>query len=605
VVKNVLETDGDLAMVQSKKNSNSGFWKYASHLTYTATGAVSSMQLGNGRWESVQFNSRLQPVQIALGNVSQATNLLKLNFDYGTTQNNGNVLSQTITVPTVGQNQGFTAVQTYSYDSLNRLKSATETISGNQTWKQTFVYDRYGNRRFDETETTTIAGCERAVCNPMVNPLNNRFMDGQGYEYDEAGNLTRDAQGRRFIYDGENKQVEVKDASNGVVGRYYYDGEGRRVKKEVPGTGETTIFVYDAFGRLIAEYSTVVAPLSEAKVSYLTSDHLGSPRVLTEQSGKVYSRRDFMPFGEEIRTPQRTEQLGYGGDAVRQKFTGYERDSESGLDFAQARMFAYRHGRFTSPDPALSSGKETLPQSWNRYVYALNNPLRFTDPLGLYEFDSSVDPTQRDNFRKQLKEANDRLKQIKKIYGENSDEYKQAKAAIDSYGCEAGTEGCSEKAGSSQVIIKAEKLDSGVEATAARDSTGKKVVVTFDATKLSKGADLVAEIAHEGVHVRDHLNYINSGGKIKVSDYDTEFRAFLVTSVMDEAYPSSSSSRMMGGVSYTIYDKRWKTANPKLSAVENVRNKRKAAIDKLLAVPKSEGGAYELTPTKPGNSYFP
>ncbi|GIU81250.1 MAG: hypothetical protein KatS3mg006_0314 [Pyrinomonadaceae bacterium] len=52
-----------------------------------------------------------------------------------------------------------------------------------------------------------------AVCNPMVNPLNNRFMDGQGYEYDETGNLTRDAQGRRFIYDGENKQVEVRDAS--------------------------------------------------------------------------------------------------------------------------------------------------------------------------------------------------------------------------------------------------------------------------------------------------------------------------------------------------------------------------------------------------------
>ncbi|MFN3330597.1 MAG: hypothetical protein ACK419_06710, partial [Pyrinomonadaceae bacterium] len=124
----------------------------------------------------------------------------------------------------------------------------------------------------------------------MVNPLNNRFMDGQGYEYDEAGNLTRDAQGRRFIYDGENKQVEVRDASNGVVGRYYYDGEGRRAKKEVPGTGETTIFVYDAFGKLIAEYSTQVAQPTEAKVSYLTSDHLGSPRVLTEQSGKVYSR---------------------------------------------------------------------------------------------------------------------------------------------------------------------------------------------------------------------------------------------------------------------------------------------------------------------------
>ncbi|GIU81251.1 MAG: RHS repeat-associated core domain-containing protein [Acidobacteria bacterium] len=167
------------------------------------------------------------------------------------------------------------------------------------------------------------------------------------------------------------------------VGRYYYDGEGRRVKKEVPATGETTIFVYDAFGKLTAEYSTQVAPSSEAKVSYLTSDHLGSPRVLTEQSGKVYSRRDFMPFGEEIRTPQRTEQLGYGGDTVRQKFTGYERDVESGLDFTQARMFAYNHGRFTSPDPLAASANPFHPQSWNRYSYSYNNPLRFTDPNGM------------------------------------------------------------------------------------------------------------------------------------------------------------------------------------------------------------------------------
>ncbi|MCV4821017.1 hypothetical protein OFM15_33575, partial [Escherichia coli] len=68
------------------------------------------MQFRNGRWETTQFNSRLQPVQIGLGTSVASQNLLKLNYDYGTTQNNGNVLSQTITVPTVGANNGFTAV---------------------------------------------------------------------------------------------------------------------------------------------------------------------------------------------------------------------------------------------------------------------------------------------------------------------------------------------------------------------------------------------------------------------------------------------------------------------------------------------------------------
>jgi hypothetical protein len=63
-----------------------------------------------------------------LGSSATSQNLLKLNFDYGLADNNGNVKSQTITTPTVGSATGFTATQIYAYDSLNRLKSAVETI---------------------------------------------------------------------------------------------------------------------------------------------------------------------------------------------------------------------------------------------------------------------------------------------------------------------------------------------------------------------------------------------------------------------------------------------------------------------------------------------
>jgi len=77
------------------------------------------------------------------------------------------------------------------------------------------------------------------------------------------------------------------------------------VKKVVPSTGETTVFAYDASGKMVAEYSTNVEPVATAKVNYLTTDHLGSPRVLTDQNGAVISRRDFHPFGDEIITPQR------------------------------------------------------------------------------------------------------------------------------------------------------------------------------------------------------------------------------------------------------------------------------------------------------------
>jgi YD repeat-containing protein len=117
-VKNVIDNNGYLSMVQSRKSPNHGYWNYVQNFTYNAGGAVNSMQLGNGRWESTQFNSRLQPTQIALGVTPGATNLLKLDYTYGTTENNGNVLSQTITVPTVGQTDGFVATQSYEYDTL-------------------------------------------------------------------------------------------------------------------------------------------------------------------------------------------------------------------------------------------------------------------------------------------------------------------------------------------------------------------------------------------------------------------------------------------------------------------------------------------------------
>ncbi len=296
----------------------------------------------------------------------------------------------------------FTNTQNYSYDALNRLKQADEKPFGYtqgqcdqnpaQCWKQTFTYDRFGNRNFDiaNGNTTTIPlGCATTVCNPQVDPATNKLV---GYVFDNAGNTKTDANGQTFIYDGENKQVQVSNAS-GIVGQYFYDGDGKRVKKVVPATGETTVFVYDASGKMVAEYSTVIS--SAPQVSYLTSDHLGSPRINTDQNGVVIARHDYLPFGEEIARPS------YGADSTRQKFTAYERDTESELDFAQARFYNKTHGRFTSVDPyniifaAEDAEKEkegkgqklfndyiSQPQNWNRYAYVWNNPLRNTDPDG-------------------------------------------------------------------------------------------------------------------------------------------------------------------------------------------------------------------------------
>jgi RHS repeat-associated protein len=68
----------------------------------------------------------------------------------------------------------------------------------------------------------------------------------------------------------------------------------------------------------------------------------------------------------------------------RSRFTGKERDAESGLDYFGARYYASSMGRFMSPDPSgLAYANPMNPQSFNFYTYALNNPLRFVDPSGL------------------------------------------------------------------------------------------------------------------------------------------------------------------------------------------------------------------------------
>jgi RHS repeat-associated protein len=180
----------------------------------------------------------------------------------------------------------------------------------------------------------------------------------------------------------------------GVLTEYIYDGDGHRVKKidHSATPAVTTVFVYNAGGQLIAEYTTASPP--GGGTSYLTSDHLGSTRVVTNSDGTVVKGRyDYLPFGEELPTNQRPSGIGYGGaDATRQKFTQKERDSESGLDYFLARYYSSAQGRFTSPDSL--TGSIATPQSLNLYSYVESSPLRLVDPSGNFSIsalDSETD----------------------------------------------------------------------------------------------------------------------------------------------------------------------------------------------------------------------
>ena len=400
-------------------------------IQYAPQGAISVMKLGNGKWEHTNFNNRLQPTQIGLGTSGTDSSILELDYGYGTTSNNGNVISQTITAP------GLTLNQCYGYDSLNRLSTAEErsggTIcAGTQQWKQAFIYDRYGNRTIDAQNTipSSLVGF-----NTQISSSTNRIASGQNYGYDNGGNLTSDpaTNANGIVYDAENRQTQYTKSQQ-ATNYYYYDGDGHRVKK-IDSTG-TTVFVYNAGGQLIAEY-TSGAP-SGGGTSYLTSDHLGSTRVVMKSDGTTTTttRHDYLPFGEEIQAGigGRTAGQGYVPDNVRQKFTQKERDNESGLDYFGARYYSGPQGRFTGPDPynIIHEAEDeddfneyiSNPQRWNRYPYVLNNPLRYVDPDGLYEYETellgkklkvSISDSISRNQREQIKtKVNDAISMINK-----------------------------------------------------------------------------------------------------------------------------------------------------------------------------------------------
>lgn len=407
----------------------SGYKALVAAAQYAPHGGYSRLDYGGGPCEWIWYNNQLQAYAAGarkrpdLGGPregkcdDQTPNdvfVFQLGWGYGATgANNGNVMDSGLGVAPWGTANAWKQ-QFYGYDSLNRLTSVLEKdySSGTQHWTQIFAYDRYGNRAVeadgfiaDVNLTPRIAPgltAEQAATAVQGLHFSNRWNGGGTYPagtvgHDLAGNQVTLPGGRAMTYDAENRMTLGSASSGGITysASYAYDGEGRRVQKSV--NGDTTTYVYDRFGQMAAEYSTV-APAELGTRYYSVDARLGSTRVVMDTAGNARRRMDYAPFGEELPTGMRSLSCGAGCDvngqyegtiypgpagAVREKFTGKERDSETGLDWFDTRYFSSAQGRFTSPD-GLIAKKEWLadPQRWNHYAYVRNNPLRYIDPNG-------------------------------------------------------------------------------------------------------------------------------------------------------------------------------------------------------------------------------
>jgi RHS repeat-associated protein len=381
---------------------------YATNARYAPQGALATVQNGGSLYSTYIYNNRLQPCWLysttsstgaptsctQTGVANAAILDYQYNFSLGVADN-GNPAQ-------VANRRDPTRTQNFVYDGLNRLTSAQTqttgvTIPNPNCWGLTFGYDAWGNLL--SSSTTGPAGCGEPIpLNVTVNAsnriaYNNIANQITNYCYDSAGNLiyiTAPAASPgnpcptsgsyQYTYDAENHLISTASVT------YTYDGDGKRVEKSNGklywyGTGSTPLDETDAAGNTnnssFNEYiffngSRTARRDHSSNVDYYFSDHLGTARIITNAGGTVLDDSDFYPFGDERPI------LSSSGNAY--KFTGKERDSESGLDNFGARYDSSSLGRFISPDAGpfdLSN-----PQSLNRYTYALNNPLRFIDPSG-------------------------------------------------------------------------------------------------------------------------------------------------------------------------------------------------------------------------------
>jgi RHS repeat-associated protein len=114
-------------------------------------------------------------------------------------------------------------------------------------------------------------------------------------------------------------------------------------------------------------------------VHYYLSDHLGSTTMVVNAAGVIENESAYYPWGGELK-------ISAADSGNHYKFTGKERDSETGLDYFGARYYSNALGRFTSPDPYRKSARSLEPQTWNRYAYVHGNPLAFADYEGLKDY---------------------------------------------------------------------------------------------------------------------------------------------------------------------------------------------------------------------------
>lgn len=192
------------------------------------------------------------------------------------------------------------------------------------------------------------------------------------------------------------------------------------------------------------------------------------------------------------------------------RYTGKERDTESGLDNFGARYDSSSMGRFMTPDPSNIGVDRRNPQSWNAYSYSLDNPLNLTDPTGLYVCEDSTKCASENDqkFAKSLADAQTAANNL------TGDDKAAAQRAIDAYGAQGVDNGVNVRfdvnVTSGTGVTEVSGVANGENDKENHNPNKQNINVTFnpDAVGKDQSAGLVA---HEGSHVADGSDWVKSG----------------------------------------------------------------------------------------------
>src|SRR6185436_1393801 len=285
--------------------------------------------------------------------------------------------------------------QTFRYDEPGRLAYASISRQDQPGFQvQTYGYDIFGNMLQRSTNGLTTAFPTSSATNRLNAPSS---------VYDDAGNLTRwqaqagqiyearfdalnmaqelwaGASRHIYLYTAEDERIWTWDTTSSPnVSHWKLRGLDRKVLRDFENVGNTWALSRD----YVYRDGKLLAAVTPATTLYFSLDHLGTPRVITDDNAVRVGFHHYFPFGEK---------WTLSGNAQEQepmKFTGHERDADPagtlrGLDYMHARYYSAEAGRFLSVDPVMNvSGGMADPQQWNRYSYVRNSPLMLIDPTG-------------------------------------------------------------------------------------------------------------------------------------------------------------------------------------------------------------------------------